>query len=88
MEFTPARSFTSAGELGFLTQIKHNCPSILDQRDANMLLPAIKHIIRTSPVTVFSRLDPSSCFVQTVLTNSDGFIHYMFKKSSQVPDRP
>lgn len=85
LEFTPARSSASAGELGFLTQKKHNCPSILDQ-DANMLLPAIKHIIRTSPITVFSRLDSSSCFVQTVLT--DGFIHYMFKKGSQVSDRP
>lgn len=74
LEFTTAKSSASAGELSFLTQKKHNCPSILDQRDAIMLLPAIKHIIRTSPVTVFSRLDPSSCFVQTVLTLMASFI--------------
>lgn len=74
LEFRPARSSASAGKLGFLTQKKHSCPGILDQRDANMLLPAIKHIIRTSPITVFSRLDPSSCFVQTVLTLMASFI--------------
>lgn len=30
LESTPARSCAFAGELGFLTQKKHKCPSILD----------------------------------------------------------
>lgn len=87
LEFTPVKTSASAGELGFLTQRKHNCPSILDQMDANMLLPAIKHIIRTSHITVFSRLDPRSCFVQTVLTLMASFITCL-RKAPKSLDRP
>lgn len=83
LKSTPARSSAFAGELGFLTQQIHKCPSILVQHAAASNQTPV---MRTPPTAATSRLEPSSCFVQTVQILMASFIKCL-RKASETLDR-
>lgn len=83
LKSTPSRSSAFAGQLGFLTQKIHKCPSILVQHAAASNQTPV---MRTPPNVATSRLEPSSCFVQTVRILMASFIKCL-RKASETLDR-